>query len=116
MPEGADGGVSICAWGGAIGDVPEDATAFTGREAAYWISAETMWSDPALDDPCREWSRAAIAGMAPFAAESQYVNDVAEVGGDARSIYGEAKYDRLAALKRTWDPENVFRLNQNVRP
>jgi hypothetical protein len=45
------------------------------------------------------------------------VNDVVESGEDiVRSIYGAAKYDRLVDLKRRWDPENVFRLNQNIRP
>jgi Berberine and berberine like len=49
--------------------------------------------------------------------EGLYFNDVAEVGEDVtRSVYGEAKYKRLVALKRTWDPENLFRLNQNLRP
>ena len=54
--------------------------------------------------------------LAPFATEGRYVNDVAEVGGDLRSVYGAAKYDRLVAVKRAWDPENVFRLNQNIAP
>ena len=45
------------------------------------------------------------------------MNDVVESGEDVvRAIYGDAKYERLVALKREWDPENVFRLNQNVRP
>ena len=44
------------------------------------------------------------------------MNDVAETGDVARAIYGDAKYERLVALKRAWDPDNVFRLNQNVRP
>ncbi len=58
-----------------------------------------------------------MAELEPFASEGRYVNDVAESGEDvARAIYGDSKYERLVALKRAWDPENVFRLNQNVRP
>ena len=55
--------------------------------------------------------------MQPYATEGRYVNDVAETGKDvARTIYGPAKHERLAALKRIWDPDNVFRLNQNIQP
>jgi FAD/FMN-containing dehydrogenase len=76
-----------------------------------------MWDDPGLDDACRAWGRGALADLAQFSSEGRYVNDVAEVGSDvARGIYGEAKYDRLVALKREWDPDNVFRLNQNIQP
>jgi FAD binding domain/Berberine and berberine like len=110
-------GFSIWAWGRTIADVAEDATAFTGRQAAAWLAAEAMWEDAELDESCRAWGRAALADLAPFASTGRYVNDVAEVGDDvARSIYGEAKHERLVALKREWDPDNVFRLNQNVRP
>jgi FAD/FMN-containing dehydrogenase len=116
VPGGADGSFSAWAWGGAIAEVPEDGTAFTGRGAAFWTAAEILWDDAALDEQCREWSRAVIDDVAPFATEGRYVNDVAETGDVARSIYGESKYDRLVALKRAWDPDNVFRLNQNVRP
>jgi len=52
-----------------------------------------------------------------FTRAGQYVNDVVEQGDDVvRSIYGDAKYKRLRALKRMYDPDNVFRLNQNIRP
>jgi FAD/FMN-containing dehydrogenase len=115
-PEGADCSISVWAWGGAIANVPEDGTAFTGREASYWISAEAQWDDPALDASCREWGRDTIAEVMPHALGGRYVNDVAEAGTDVRSIYGDAKYERLVALKRAWDPDNVFRLNQNIRP
>jgi FAD/FMN-containing dehydrogenase len=117
VPEGADPDMSIWAWGRAVAEVPEDGTAFTGREAAFWFAAEIMWDDPALDTACRAWSRAIIDDVTPFAVPGRYVNDVAETDADlGRSIYGEAKYDRLVGLKRQWDPENVFRLNQNIRP
>jgi len=52
----------------------------------------------------------------PYALVGRYVNDVAEAGIDLRSVYGDGKYERLVALKRAWDPDNVFRLNQNIRP
>jgi hypothetical protein len=116
-PERADCEFSVWAWGRAISDIPEEATAFTGREAAVWLAAEALWDDPALDEQCRSWGRDALADLAPFASGGRYVNDVAEVGADvARVVYGDAKYERLVALKREWDPDNVFRLNQNVRP
>jgi FAD/FMN-containing dehydrogenase len=116
-PEGAESGFSVWAWGRRISDVAEDATAFTGRGAAAWLAAETMWDDAELDDRCRAWGRDALADLAPYASDGRYVNDVAEVGADqARIAYGDAKYERLVALKREWDPDNVFRLNQNVQP
>jgi FAD/FMN-containing dehydrogenase len=116
-PEGAESSFSVWAWGRRIADVPEDGTAFTGRGAAAWLAAETMWDDAELDEQCRAWGRDALADLAPYASEGRYGNDVAEVGADqARLAYGDAKYERLVALKREWDPDNVFRLNQNIEP
>jgi FAD/FMN-containing dehydrogenase len=116
-PAGAEGGISIWCWGRAIAAVPEEATAFTGRDATCWAAAEIIWNDGALDDDCRSWARAVADLAAPHASVGRYVNDVTEVGRDvARMIYGDAKYERLVALKREWDPGNVFRLNKNIRP
>jgi FAD/FMN-containing dehydrogenase len=117
VPGGAEGGFSVWAWGRAIAAVSEEETAFTGRDAAFWAAAEIFWNDGALDDACRSWARAAADTAAPHATVGRYVNDVTEVGGDvARMIYGDAKHERLVALKREWDPDNVFRLNQNITP
>jgi FAD/FMN-containing dehydrogenase len=116
VPDGADGSISFWAMGHAISAVPEEATAFTGRAAAFWVASEILWDDEELDERCREWSRAVMADVLPFSTEGRYVNDVSEQEADPRSVYGDRKYDRLVALKREWDPDNVFRLNQNVRP
>ena len=117
VPDGAEGGFSVWAWGRTIATVSEDDTAFTGRDAAFWAGAEIAWDDGELDDACRAWARAAVDSAAPHASVGRYVNDVTEVGGGvARMIYGDAKYERLVALKREWDPDNVFRLNQNITP
>jgi FAD/FMN-containing dehydrogenase len=115
----APGECSIGLWtqGGATADLAEDATAFTGRGAAYWIGAEVTWTDRERDADHIGWGRAAMAALKPYTTAGHYVNDVVEQGDDiVRAIYGDKKYDRLRALKRAHDPDNVFRLNQNIRP
>jgi FAD/FMN-containing dehydrogenase len=115
----APGECSIGLWaqGGATADVAEDTTAFTGRGAAHWVGVEVLWADKEQDRDHIAWGRAAMAALKPFTAAGNYVNDVVESGEDVvRAIYGPAKYERLRALKRTHDPDNVFRLNQNIRP
>ena len=68
IPDGAEGGFSVWAWGRAIAAVPEDDTAFTGRGAAFWAGAEIAWNDAALDEACRSWARAAADTASPYAA------------------------------------------------
>ncbi|MGZ8694654.1 MAG: FAD-binding oxidoreductase [Gaiellaceae bacterium] len=116
IEDGIDGVVSIWTCGGAISDTSEEATAFTGREGAFWASAEVLWQDAALDEESRAWGRRFVADVAGVAVTGRYVNDVSEAAEDPRAIYGDAKQERLVALKREWDPDNVFRLNQNIRP
>ena len=116
-PPGGDCSITLWAQGGAIGRVPDDAMAFTGRDAPFWLGAEAAWDDPSMDEAHIRWGRTTMDALQPFTAAGHYVNDMAETGDDiVRSIYGDAKYDRLVELKRMYDPDNVFRLNQNVRP
>jgi FAD/FMN-containing dehydrogenase len=111
------GSITVWSWGRAIGRTQDAATAFTGRDAAYWMSAESLWDDRAKDEEHIGWGRAAMEDAEPYRLTGRYVNDVAESGDDvAKQAYGDAKYERLVTLKRVWDPDNVFRLNQNVRP
>jgi FAD/FMN-containing dehydrogenase len=116
-PAGGDCSVSLWAMGGAIRREPDDAMAFTGRKADWWLSAEATWDDPMLDRPHMTWARRAMGALEPYTIVGQYVNDAVESDvGSVRAIYGNEKYDRLVALKRAYDPDNFFRLNQNIRP
>jgi hypothetical protein len=113
----ADGSFGVTAQGGAIGRMDEDATAFAGRAARFDLSADTTWDEPADDDANRTWVRQVMAVVEPDAIEGRYANENADAGpAETRAIYGDAKLARLAALKRTWDPDNVFRLNHNIAP
>lgn len=112
-----DGSFSITALGGAIGRLPEDATAYAGRAAVFDMSADTAWTDPATDEVNLDWARRAMAIIEPHATLGRYANGTCDVGPEeTRAIYGDAKLARLAALKRTWDPDNVFHVNHNVAP
>jgi FAD/FMN-containing dehydrogenase len=117
VPTGGECGVSLWAQGGAIARVADDAMAFTGRSAPWWIGVESAWEGAALDETVKAWSRRAMAALKPFTTVGQYVNDAVESDVDSvRAIYGNEKYERLVGLKRTYDPDNVFRLNANIRP
>ncbi len=102
--------------GGAITRVDDDATAFNGRGAGhtYNLTAVTVTEDGF--DAEREWARDFWSALEPHQT-SVYVNFLMDEGEERiRQAYGPAKYDRLKALKREWDPENFFRLNQNIPP
>ncbi|WP_461164330.1 FAD-binding oxidoreductase [Arthrobacter sp. R4-81] len=109
---------SIGLWqmGGAVGRVGDGATAFNGRQAGFTfnINGNSMTADGF--DAEREWARNYWAALEPHHT-SVYVNFLMEEGEErVRQAYGAAKYDRLKALKRKYDPTNFFRLNQNIKP
>lgn len=101
--------------GGAVCDIDESATAYSGREAGHYWIAQCIWDDPAEDQAAVAWSRNAAARLAAVSLTTNYVNEQADTG-IARSAYGDAKYNRLARLKWQYDPTNLFRLNQNIEP
>lgn len=111
-----DASVSFTAQGGAIADLPEDAMAFTGRSARLRILAEEMWLDAARDADAARWCLEARDIFKPDTVPGHYVNEVPVDVTSPDAIYGPAKAQRLRALKRTWDPDNVFRLNKNIAP
>jgi FAD/FMN-containing dehydrogenase len=103
--------------GGAVGRVRPDATAFSGRHAGYTYNVISTWTDPTEDARHIAANRELAAAMAPRSIGGAYVNFVGEDDADrVRSLYGEEIYDRLARLKRQYDPSNLFSRNQNIRP
>jgi FAD/FMN-containing dehydrogenase len=108
--------VSLQAYGGAIGEVADSDSAFDHRATAFEYVAASGWTDPAEDDCRRAATRADAARIAPFASGA-YVNALSDEGpSGVRRAYGEAKLDRLRALKNFFDPSNVFHLNHNIAP
>jgi FAD/FMN-containing dehydrogenase len=113
----AGGSFSITAQGGAIARLDDDATAFTGRTARFDYSADATWDEEADDERNRAWCRQTMAVVEPYAIEGRYTNENADYGpAQTRLMYGDRTLARLADLKRTWDPDNVFRRNHNVLP
>jgi len=109
--------MAIFTQGGAVARVPEDATAFPNRHAQHNLNIVGAWeiNDP---DPERHiaWVRQTWEAMQPFSSGA-YVNFMSDEPAERlRTVYGAAKYDRLVALKRRYDPDNVFRHNQNILP
>ncbi len=104
------------AYGGAIGEVANEDSAFSHRDALVEFFGRQTWADPAEDEERMASARAFGAALEPFAS-GVYVNALFDEGEDGvRRAYGDAKLARLAALKRRYDPENVFHLNQNIAP
>jgi hypothetical protein len=104
--------------GGAVSRVPEEATAYSQRAAVHNVNIDAVWLPAEEERAVREplWARTAYEALAPHEL-GVYVNFLGDEGQErVRSAYGDVKYQQLAEIKAKYDPENVFRLNQNVRP
>jgi FAD/FMN-containing dehydrogenase len=103
--------------GGAMGRVPPSDTAFVHRTAPFDLIVIAGGFRPEETEKNVRWARAASDAMRPFMSGGAYVNYLgADAGADAvKAAYGPA-YEKLVGLKDRYDPDNVFRLNQNIRP
>jgi len=102
--------------GGAMRSEPPGGSAFPIRGAGFVYNLVAEWLDPAGDGVHAEWARSAFERLRPYSRGGAYVNFLGDDGeARVRAAYG-GNYERLAALKRRYDSENVFRLNQNIRP
>ena len=110
--------VVLWTFSGAMQRVPDSATAFMGRNAACLLSVDGIWDDPADTDNVIAYARRFLAEMEPYSPGGLYVNfaGFGEEGEDlVKAAYG-SHYERLVALKNQYDPNNLFRLNQNIKP
>ena len=104
--------------GRAISRVGEEDTAFGGRDAAHTLYAFSMWENPAEDDANVMWTREFMRTMEPFITPGVSLNFTSDQDQDkVKDFFGRnGKYERLIALKNKYDPTNLFRLNQNIKP
>jgi FAD/FMN-containing dehydrogenase len=101
---------------GACGRVPEEATPLR-RDAAYNAAVFSAWQDPDESERHIAWTRETAAALEPYTMSGAVLNYTSDTGAErVRRTFGEAKHARLVEAKRRWDPDNLFRLNQNIRP
>ncbi len=112
-----DAEIYVLQLGGAVSDIDEDATPYNGRAAGFYWIVQSGWDHEADDERIVAWNRMGAARLGEVSMSGNYVNEQAEFGKDvALDAYGEGKYGRLAELKARYDPDNLFRLNQNIEP
>jgi FAD/FMN-containing dehydrogenase len=103
--------------GGEVSRIPDDATAAGNRAAVYMAHPIAAWQDPAQTTMHLDLVRRYSDAMGRFSTGGVYLNFEPDEGEQkVRAGYGNAKYEKLVALKEKWDPENLFRVNQNIRP
>jgi len=117
MPPGLGGEVEILGLGGAIGDVAEDATAFSNRHYQMWLNFAMSWDDPADDEDFMERSRSIVRDLKPWVGQGVYLNmlNVDELDRVAEA-FGREKYARLGRVKAQYDPTNLFRTGYQIQP
>ena len=102
--------------GGAANRVPSNATAYAHRDVNFVVNVHGRWETREEDARCKAWSRAFFDAAAPFSTGGVYVNFMSDDEQQRTpSAYGK-NYERLAAIKAKYDPDNLFRTNQNVIP
>lgn len=101
---------------GAPNRVAPDAMAYAHRDARFVLNVHGRWDEAKDDQKGIGWAREFFKASAPYASAGAYVNFMtAEEGDRVAAAYG-SNYDRLAEIKKRYDPENVFHLNQNIKP
>jgi FAD/FMN-containing dehydrogenase len=102
--------------GGAMARVPVEATAFAGRDANFVMNVHTRWQEARDDARCIGWAREFYNATRPYASSTAYVNFLPDEDGERLSTTYGGNYAKLREIKAKYDPENVFRVNQNIKP
>jgi FAD/FMN-containing dehydrogenase len=109
--------VHIHQMGGAVSRAAAGSTSFSCRDTPFVLNGVAGWMNPAQTESQIAWARGLSEAIRPLATGPQYLNFLGDEGdGRVRAAYGEDNYRRLAKLKAGYDPDNFFRLNQNIRP
>jgi FAD/FMN-containing dehydrogenase len=101
---------------GAANRVPSDSMAYAHRDAKFVLNVHARWDHAVDDKRCISWAREFFSSSAPYASGSVYVNFMTEDEADRISSAYGSNYNRLVQIKRRYDPDNIFHLNQNIKP
>jgi hypothetical protein len=110
--------IAIWHYGGAMSRVGDNETAFNGRSTPFLFGVDAIWSNPAESEAVLAYSRNFLSSLEAYSPGGMYVNfaGLGEEGEDlVKSAYGN-NYEKLVSVKSKYDPHNLFRLNQNIRP
>jgi len=103
---------------GAVSRIGENDTAYSHRDAAIALNINASWTDPSEAEKHIKWTRDFWRSMQPFSTGGAYINFQSQDEGEERvqATYGQEKLEKLVKLKNKYDPRNLFRLNQNIKP
>ena len=117
MPSPSPSQSLIVPWGAAVKRLGGDTTPMQQRDARWVVHPFALWEDPADDERVIGWAKGFRADVSRFASGATYLNFIGDEGEDRiRAAFGEQNYARLQRVKAQYDPDNVFRGNQNIRP
>jgi FAD/FMN-containing dehydrogenase len=101
---------------GVANQVPVDATAYAARDAKFVVNVHGRWEEPIEDQKCVSWARDFFVATRDYASGGAYINFMTADEGDRVSEAYGSNYHRLVDLKTQYDPDNIFHMNQNIKP
>jgi FAD/FMN-containing dehydrogenase len=117
MPSPGPAQSFVVPWGGAVARIGEDDTPMTQRDTTWVVHPFALWEDAADDERVMGWAKGFRDDIERLSSGGVYLNFVGDEGHDrVVAAFGEEKYHRLAMVKARYDPDNVFRGNQNIKP